>query len=365
MRDDMHQDVARGAENLLVGCGRLVAGDTVLIVQEPAGLGYYDDGLAPAIGATATALGLDVRHLEIGFSADADAPPPALVRAMQSAHLTVFLARIGDQIRFLDLPAGTRALVCYALDRAMLGSAFGTVPYQAMVDLRALVDTALSTASEIRVECPAGTRYGGRVARDGPEPTDTSTLRFPLSVFTPLPADGFSGQIAQRGFLVGTGSRYYTPYAAPIRGTLQVEIEGTEITGFDGTTEDVTTARAQYNRVADRFAIDGRYVHSWHAGLHPGCAFEHPAKAGFDRWSGGAFGNPRLLHLHTCGAYAPGEICLNLLDPTVRIDGAALYRSGRLDVGVLAGGRAVLPDWPALRPAWDDPARASRGGAAG
>ncbi len=66
-------------------------------------------------------------------------------------------------------------------------------------------------------------------------------------------------------------------------------------------------AEAQYAHVAGLYGIDGGIVHSWHAGIHPGCAFAGSAHDSYERWSGSAFGNPRLLHFHTCGAYAPGR----------------------------------------------------------
>ena len=38
-------------------------------------------------------------------------------------------------------------------------------------------------------------------------------LRFPMPVFTPVPATTFSGKVALCGFLTGTRSRYYDDYA--------------------------------------------------------------------------------------------------------------------------------------------------------
>ena len=66
--------------------------------------------------------------------------------------------------------------------------------------------------------------------------------RFPMSIFSPLPAVNFDGCIAQNGFLVGTGSQYYEPYACEFKKTLFVEFSGNKITDFRGDAADITTA---------------------------------------------------------------------------------------------------------------------------
>ena len=48
------------------------------------------------------------------------------------------------------------------------------------------------------------------------------------------------------------------------------------------------------------------------------------------RWAQTVFANPRVLHFHTCGTGPPGEICWMVIDPTVTIDGVALWENGRL-----------------------------------
>ena len=184
-----------------------------------------------------------------------------------------------------------------------------------------------------------------------------NVTRFPKSVFSPLCASGFSGKVVQAGFLVGTGSQYYQPYAIELNAPLTVQIQGNHIAGFEGSAEDIGVAKAHYTRVANRFGIDPYFVHSWHAGIHPGCEFRNPASASFERWTGGAFGNPRLVHVHTCGAYAPGEISLNVLDPTIQIDGALVWENGQLYPERIAGGAKILDTYPDLRAAFEAPAQ--------
>jgi hypothetical protein len=119
----------------------------------------------------------------------------------------------------------------------------------------------------------------------------------------------------------------------------------------------ISKVRAHYGFVADRYGIDADAVHSWHAGIHPACAFRQPAATHFERWSGGAFGNPRLLHFHTCGAYAPGEICWNIVDPTIEVDGRAIWRAGRIDLDAVPGASQVVAAYPEVAHLFDVPAR--------
>lgn len=350
-------DLSAGARNLLLGCAEARAGETLLIVEENPALGFYGYGLGDAITAEALALGLAVERRGVDFTPEVGPLPAELAEAMQEADHTLFLARLGDQLRYQEMPEGTRPIVCYALDTAMLASPLGTAPYGVFVQIKGLLHRLFATARDIRVTCPLGTEVAGRV-RPTAEAVDTSVRRFPMTVFPPLDAVGFAGDVAVAHFLVGTGSNYYEPYGVELATTLTATISDGMLMGLSGNAEDVGRAEAQYRHVGDLFGIDAAAVHSWHAGIHPGCAYPMPAAANWERWSGGAFGNPRLLHFHTCGAYAPGEICWNVVDPTVVVDGVALWEAGRLMIERVPGAQALLDRHPAVAALFADPAQA-------
>ncbi|MDN2581710.1 hypothetical protein [Aquibium sp. ELW1220] len=355
---ETNPSVLAGARNLLAQCAGMRAGETLLVLHEDPSLGYYGPGMAEAVLEAAAAMGIRAETREIPFDPDVNAPPAELRQAMLAADRTLFLARMGDQLRFNAELATVRPIVCYALDRAMLGSAFGRAPYRAFVELKACVDAALARASTIRVTCPLGTDFSGPGVAFPAAAGDVTVARFPMSVFTPAPAAGYRGRVAQAGFLVGTGSKYYQPYGAALRDVLFISFEGNRIIGFEGDAADVETARRHYAFVAERFGIERDFVHSWHAGIHPGCAFAGLAGDSLERWSGAAFGNPRLLHFHTCGDYAPGEICWNVVDPTVRVDGVAVWDNGRLHPERVDGGSDILAAYPEVAAAFADPAQA-------
>ncbi len=352
----MDKDLRLGAENLLHRCARLRAGNRLLILHEAPCHGYYDQAVADAVADTARSLGIEVRILPVPFLSVIDALPDDVQGAMGQAECSLFLARMGDQIRFNPDLARGHPIMCYALDAAMLRSGFGRANHDGMLAIKEAVNAALANATEIRVTCPLGTDFIGPGAHfPSGDSADVAIRRFPMSVFSPVPCAGFSGHVVQRGFLVGTGSRYYDGYGRKLDAPVTVRFEGTRITGFEG--PGAEDAQRHYDTVGARFGIDPRFLHSWHVGIHPGCDYPSPAAANYERWSGTAFGNPRLLHLHSCGAYAPGEISLNVLDPTVLVDDVAVWELGRLWPQRIAGGAEILAQHPDLAAMFAAPAR--------
>jgi hypothetical protein len=346
----------KGARNLLINCADLQPEQHLLIICETDTIGYYDPVMGRAIQAVGTQIGLSVEIVGVPLNRDVCDPCEMLTQKMNDADCTLFLARLGDQIRFRPKNSKTTQVISYALDCDMLASPFGTIDYQAFEALRDLINAAIAGAKDVHVSCPAGTDFRGSPTGFSTVGSDTTRKRFPISVHAPIPAEGFRGRIAQNGFLTGTGSQYYTPWSCGLDNTLFVNFEGNHITGFDGAPKDVAAAKAHYEFVGEKYGLDTYYVHSWHGGIHPGCAFDEPAGAHFERWGGGAFGNPRLMHFHTCGAYPPGEISLNMLDPTIRIDEVAVWENGFLHPERIAGGAELLAAYPDMRAAFEHPA---------
>ncbi|AVO36310.1 hypothetical protein [Pukyongiella litopenaei] len=336
----------RGALNLLRNCARARPGERLLIAYEPPEYGYFDDRVVALVGDTARSLGLSVELADVGFNPDDPHLTPGFLRQCEDADIIVFFARLGDQLRFSDMPPGKRVIVSFALSRDLLGSGFATSHHAAFVALKDAVNSCLARAREVRITCRAGTDITGHPEMDLSPSDDTSVLRFPMSVFAPVPAHGFSGRAALSGFLTGTGSRYYDNYTVEFDGPVHALMNSGRLTGFQGGAGDVARANAHYDHVAGRYGIDRNFVHSWHAGIHPGCGYPWPARDSYERWSGAAFGNPRILHFHTCGAYAPGEISWNVIDPTIEADGVTLWEAGRFHAERVPGAAAILRRYP-------------------
>jgi hypothetical protein len=126
------------------------------------------------------------------------------------------------------------------------------------------------------------------------------------------------------------------------------EISAGRIVELRGEAAMVARIRHHHEMVANKFNLDGNAVHSFHAGIHPGSCYTKQAADDPDRWSNSVFTNPRVLHFHTCGTQAPGEICWILIDHTLSVDGTDLWKSGRLCAHSFKEIRACLEVWPEL-----------------
>lgn len=353
----MEASVETGVKNMLLHCGGAGPGMHLLIAYEPPDFGFFDAEVVDCVALQAAKLGLVVEQVCVGFEAGASSFSPALQHKMIKSDIVLFLARLGDQLRFSQMPDHLTVINSYTLNKVLLGSAFGTAHYGAFSELKKAVDTVVANSDEIRITCPAGTQIYGQANLGNVAASDTTLKRFPLTVFSPVPAAGFSGKAALGGFLTGTGSRYYLDYTAEFEGQVFACLENGRLTGFDGSKDDVAKANAQYDRVSDLFGIDRNFVHSWHAGIHPGCGYPWDISENYETWGGAAFGNPRILHFHTCGAYAPGEISWNVFDPTIEIDGVALWKNGCFRADLLPDGPEILDRYRCAKTVFAHPDR--------
>ena len=345
----------RGARNLLLNCAKAAVGDRLLIAYEPPEYGYFDADVVTVVADVARELGLSVKAVDVGFNPDNPHLPPDLLHHFEAADIVLFLARLGDQLRFSEMPQGKKIIVSFAFNRALFGSGFAIGHHDAFLEIKKRVNHVLDRAKTVRLTCPAGTDLVGRPEMNLEPTGDTSILRFPMSVFTPVPAHTFSGRVALSGFLTGTGSRYYDDYNLEFDGQVWALMQDGRLTGFEGSLADVARANAQYDRVSGMFGIDRNFVHSWHAGIHPGCGFPWDIRENYEKWGGSAFGNPRILHFHTCGAYAPGEISWNVVDPTIVVDGVTFWEDGVFYADRLPGGAELLARYPCVQALFANP----------
>jgi hypothetical protein len=361
MENGIHLDPAIGARNLLQACLQARPGDKLLVLSENPAEGFYDQRAPQAVVEQAIDMGLSVDRREVPFVAEAGEADQDIWDHMQRVDHIVFFARLGDQIRFDALPAVSKAAVVYAMDEGMLGSRFGAASHEGFVRLKDRINAAMAQASCIRMTCPLGTDISGRLsaaaAAESNDEGEVTIRRFPMAVFKPVPADKFSGRVVVSRFLTGTGHRYYTPYDLLLDGPVVAQVEAGRVRTYEGPSGEVEKVRAHVRRVAERFGIDPDVIHSWHAGIHPGCAYLPEARDNLARWGNAAFANPRIMHFHTCGDYAPGEISWNVIDPTIELDGIAVWDHGVLHPERIGGGAEVLDRWPDIRQVFDHPSQ--------
>ena len=359
-QDYTAQSASTGSLRLLCDCLKVEAGQSLLVVGESAAAGYYDEEAAESVAAEASGLGLDVTRLTVAPGLETVKDQEALLAAIKGYDHVVFFARAGDQIRFSSDLAGQSIAMSYALDLEMLESNFAAASYHGLCRLRDTIDAFIAEASEIRVTCPRGSDYAGAPVKQTDRaagPAEVTVRRFPMLIVKPVTAAGFRGRVALSRFLAGTGSRFYQPYALSLQDDVFALVENNRIVEFEGPKHAVSQIEAHYRDIAERYDLDPWFLHSWHAGIHPASNYTQPAAAHYERWSGGAFGSPRILHFHTCGDYAPGEISWTLVDATVSIDGIAVWQAGRLHPERVPGASEVLTDEPELAALYAQPCR--------
>ena len=343
-----------GAANLIDNCIGEVTGLTVLLVCEDPKFGWYDAAAPDLVHGALLARGAKVRRMTVG---PPDNRPNADVQtAMNEVDEVIFFSRLGDQGRFHWHYTGPHCVMSYALNEEMLDGGYGALDHAAMMRMKDAIDAITLYADNVLVTCPRGTRFEGRPGTPTANGADVIISRFPLGIPKPVPAEGFRGQAVLSNYLTPTGSKVYSPDCLALRDPVTAHFENSRITRFDGPPRMVAEVEAHYDRVAAQFGLDAYNIDSWHAGIHPLMAYDSTAAADPMRWSGTAFPHPRLLHFHTCGSGPPGEICWMILDPTVVIDGFALWEHGRLHPERFERSRQVLNQFPALKAAFAAPA---------
>ena len=206
----------------------------MLIAYEPPEFGYYDRGAVGCVVAAARELGLLVDTVDVGFSPETPHLSDELMSRFEAADVILFLARLGDQLRFSDMQPNKKIIVSFAVNQELFGSGFATCHHDALLQLKARINEALAGAENVHVTCAAGSDFSGRPQMDLSPRGDTSILRFPMSVFTPVPAHSFSGRVVLAGFLTGTGSRFYPDYTVEFEGPVAALFHNGRLTGFDG-----------------------------------------------------------------------------------------------------------------------------------
>jgi len=349
--------IQAGIDNLLDNCIQAKAGDSLTIVSERGKDGYYSKKLDSIIAAHARERSLKVDVVTTEVIDEVKSIPEDIQRALKLSDHTLFLARIGDQLRFTALDGKSTKTICYALDEQTFTTPYCSANYQFFLKLKALINKALFGEKHITLTCASGTHL---VGTSPPDPGDDDVgdvhlRRFPMGVFRPIPANTFSGKVALSKWLCPTGSRYYEPEYILIDGVVMAVVERGRIVGFEGNESEVRKIETHYNTVAEKYGIEGDVIHSWHAGMHPQNGYQGLAVDNMARWAGAAFGNPRYLHMHTCGNYAPGEICVSVFDQSIAVDGVDLWRDGRLVFAETPEVQELVDEYPEMRALFEQP----------
>ena len=319
----------KGAMNLLLNCANLKANEKLLVVIEDEKLGWYKNDLYEAVLYYAKKLGVVTQYIFVGLPSE---EASAYVKErMIDQNCVIYLSRLGDQGRF-DSAVGCRSVMSYIRDATALASRFGTTPYGAHLELKNILDSIFSMSNDFLVTCPKGTNLSGSMSKVViDEPKEVQIKRFPMVVHRPISAKLFNGKVVISEFLTSTGSNLYSPAFIKLDSEVQFILKSGSIEQILGQRRDVKKVEAHYALVSQKFKINAKSVHSWHSGIHEGFEPKKFLSIDPDHWANSVFVSPQYLHFHTCGDYAPGEICLMIENPTIRIDDILIWDHGSIN----------------------------------
>ena len=322
----------KSLNNLLKNCAELNKNDSLLIISEDSKFGWYDKNISLAVHNYAkNNLGINSELLIVGEPENNF--KNSLEKIIDNYDCVIFFARIGDQERFEESSSNTKYVMSYARNIVSLCSSFASTNYIEMAKFKDVINKIIFGASNIQISCPLGTNLKGVIEKkDLDKKKDTSVLRFPVVVPTPILAKKFSGEVVLSGHLTSTGSKIYEPISLKINSPITANIVSGKIKSFYGKQDVVEKVEKHYETVSKIFNIERNIVHSWHAGLNPGIHYSYSIEDNPDRWSNTIFPSPKYLHFHTCGDYAPGEICWMIANHTIKIDNTPFWENGILNV---------------------------------
>ena len=323
-------NLRKGAHNLLCNCAGGKAGDRVLIAGESGPDPYYEPDLVQTVGEAAAELGMEPDCLLADPPKSATDFPLNVAEAMRDADISVFLSRLGDRVRFAPLQGQGTKVMCYALSRAHLASAFGTTDHKATEAVLALLVGTISGASRYRIRTADGTD----LVADLPVGEGESSLipfslkLFPTMIFPPIRFSGLNGRLTVSRFVLSSSTRAYDDSVLMVPSPIRAAVEDGLITDFRGEAEMVGAFRSQCERAAALTGGDPYRLNSWHTGINPFTFYDRDPYADLERWGTVAYGSPRYTHIHAAG-HEPGDISIQLFDASIGFDDEWLWREGR------------------------------------
>ena len=322
----------KSINNLLNNCAELDKNDSLLIISEDPKFGWYDKKISDAVYNYAkNQLGLNTELLIVGEPKNNS--KSTLEKIIDNYDCAIFFARIGDQERFETPSSNTKRIMSYVRNINSLCSSFSSTNYIEMRKFKDVINKIIFEADNIEISCPLGTKLKGTINKKNIDQNkDTSVLRFPVVVPAPILAKNFSGEVVLTGYLTSTGSKVYEPMSLKIDSPVIANILNGRIANLNGEKKVVKKIEKHYENVSKTFNIEHDIVHSWHAGMNPGIHYSSTIEENPDRWSNTIFPSPKYLHFHTCGNYAPGEICWMISNHNIKIDNVPIWENGVLKV---------------------------------
>jgi hypothetical protein len=324
-------DPLQGVDNLLKQCLGVKPGETILLVLEEDD-DLYDRDVGIVIEARCSELGIHVTVLSEPLIQHAADFPESVSSVMRKVDHTLFLSRLGDYVRFVELPGQCTKTTSYTYTLDQLGSPYASVSHTLLAHLRDKLEQELLAASTWQITCPLGTNLTGSFcwpSLQGGNDDELLVGLFPVSTFKPIPCENASGRVALSRWLMPGGAPKIKSPGMNLSSTVYCDVHDGKVQRFFGPSEESEKVTQHYDRIASTLGINRNRVHSWHLGINPQTCFPTDPDLNFEQWCALSFGSPRYLHFHTCGDEPPGEIAWSLFNCTVLIDDQPFWKNGQ------------------------------------
>ena len=322
-----------GARNLLENCVGFCGGQSVVIIGEDHSSSFFDPRVCHILADAVRHMGGNVEVVMAPETTGPEEFPFEIASKMQKADHTVFLSRLGDQMRFCDLPGNGTKTMCYLQDEEYLKDEFAKIDYRLFQDVNNQLLAELQGAEACRITCPSGSDLSGPLlpinAADADAITeDFSVKLFPVMIIPPLSARGLSGRLALGEWLTTTSTREYDESLLELETTVFAELLDGKIMRFDGEGSEVQRVERHFERVGQISGGDPFAVNSWHTGTNPKTFYPNRATDNLQKWSDVVYGSPRYTHFHACGN-EPGDISISMFDASIAIDDVPFWENGK------------------------------------
>ena len=296
-------------------------------MSEPPASGYYDDAVIAVVAQQVRQLGIDTHVLQSRIASGPDDVPRLVSLAMGQVDHTLFLSRLGDQIRFDEADATGTRTIAYTRDFETLGSVFGTAPWSLFKAVHDQLVSQILSSRSYHISCGLGTDLRGDVpsAADANAVADFLVTCFPMVIYPPLRCENVRGVLVFDRFLMSTSVESFENSMLALNKPVIAHIEDSSIVKLEGPAELVASVEEQYYRVGAFSGGDVYALNSWHTGIYPQTFSVDSVSAYIQRWGEFVFASPRYTHFHTCSR-APGNIASATFDATITFDGE-IYRN--------------------------------------
>jgi hypothetical protein len=325
-----------GVNNLLHNCAKIQPEEAVLLVGESGPTPFYDPDLCESVASVMRDQNMDVTILHAEPGSDANNFPQSVLEAMQTAEVTIFFSRLGDQVRFVESDISCRKIMTYTLTEAHLAGPFSTTDFNLMSDVENELIAMIRSTKSYRITQSNGTNLQAEMIKGSAkdETSNDSLIEFsvqlfPVVIFPPIRLHNLNGRLVLEHFLTSSSTRAYDDSVLMLDSPVSVEVNDSIMTEFRGNASVVAAVRLQLEQAAAITGGDPYQLNSWHSGINPHTFFKGNPFDDLERWGTITFGSPRYTHIHAAG-HDPGDCAIQLFDCNIWFDNHQIWDSGRM-----------------------------------